>query len=173
LPGATTICSFVDVKAFFVKAGASLTFAVAAAGCAHPAPPTSELAPPPARIGIYRFEERPSQVDEPLRGRIVVTHDSVWVDAEPGPCNYDPSSGRGSVITYRCADVTYSFDRNDPINKSRYSKLAIVVEHKKNCARYAVDSQGRQTCVQQQVDAVEHQVQVTGSLHLIAIAKPD
>ncbi len=126
-----------------------------------------------SRIGVYRFEEHSEQIKNPIRGRVAMTHDSVYVDADAGPCTYDPASQTSVRIIYHCNDVTFLFDRDDPLNRSTYSTTGTVIEHQTNCARYKTDTQGRQTCIQQQTDNIEHQIAVNGKLHFIAIAKPD
>ncbi len=144
------------------------TILVVAAACGQ----HSANAPSPAsRIGIYRFSERPNEIKEALEGRIVVTSDSVWVVAEPGPCNYDATSASTNAIVYRCADITYAFDRRDPLNRSTYRYVGTVQQNQKNCARYAVGSQARQNCIDTQSSTADRQVTVSGTLHFTAIAK--
>jgi hypothetical protein len=149
----------------------ALFLAAIVAACAHHTENTS--ANPLARIGVYRFSEHPQQMQGALEGRVVVTHDSVYMEADPGPCNYDARASANGPIVYKCSDVTYEFDRYDPLNRSRYRTSTTVQERQKNCARYGVDSQGRQTCLQMQTDVVDHKVPVSGTLHFTAIAKAD
>ena len=128
---------------------------------------------PPVRIGVYRFIERPNGVNTTIQGRVLVTHDSVVVDAEPGPCRYDPHTTAGGPIVYQCADVSIAFDRFDPVGQATYRTTKTVMERKTTCVRYTTDSKGNQVCAQQQTETVEHDVPVTGTLHLETIAHPE
>ena len=128
---------------------------------------------PPVRIGVYRFTERPNGVNTTIEGRVLVTHDSVVVEAEPGPCRYDPHSTAGGPIVYQCADVSISFDRFDPVGRATYRTTKTVTERKTTCVRYTTDSSGKQVCAQQQTETVQHDVPVTGTLHMDTIAHPE
>ena len=153
-----------------MRTSAPFLVVAALAGC----PQHGASAPgPPSRIGVYRFTERSPQLRQPLSGRLFVTHDSVAVEAEPGPCRYDTRSTSSGPIVYQCADVTLSFDRRDPIRNSTYRTTTTVMEHRTTCARYTTDSSGRQVCAQQQTETNERQVPVTGTLHLEIIAHPN
>jgi len=145
-------------------------FALALAGCAHHG---SSAPAPPVRIGVYRFTERPNGVNTPIQGRVLVTHDSVVVEAEPGPCRYDPHTSAGGPIMYQCADVSIAFDRFDPVGRATYRMTKTVRDRKTTCIRYTTDSGGKQVCAQQQTETTEHDVPVTGTLHLEAIAHPE
>ena len=153
------------------RAGTVSSFlAVIVAGCAQQGTATP---PTPMRIGVYRFTERPSQLKQTIQGRLLVTHDSVVVEAEPGPCRYDTQSSAAGPIVYQCADITLSFDRRDPVGRATYRAVTTVIEHHTVCAKYATDSAGRQVCVQQQTETNERQVPVMGTLHLETIAHPN
>ena len=128
---------------------------------------------PPVRIGVYRFTERPNGLNTNIEGRVLVTHDSVVVEAEPGPCRYDTQTTADGPIVYRCADVTISFDRFDPVGHATYRTSKTVMDRKTVCIRYTTDSKGNQVCAQQQTETTERQVPVTGTLHLDTIAHPE
>ena len=144
--------------------------AAALAACAQHADPAPG---PPSRIGVYRFAEHPSQLKGPIQGRLFITHDSVAVEAEPGPCRYDVQSNAGGPIVYQCSDVTLSFDRRDPVNGATYRTTTTVMQKKTTCVRYTTDSGGRQTCAQSQTETTEKTVPVTGRLHLEIVAHPN
>ncbi len=138
-------------------------------GSGAPAPPA-----PPDRIGVYRFTERPSGLNTPIEGRVLVTHDSVVVEAEPGPCRYDShATSPGGPIVYQCADISISFDRFDPVGRATYRTTKMVMDRKTTCVRYTTDSKGNQVCAQQQTETTERSVPVTGTLHLNVIAHAD
>ena len=141
-----------------------------AAACAGHAPSAPA---PPVRIGVYRFTERPQGVNATIEGRVLVTHDSVVVEAEPGPCRYDTHTSAGGPIVYQCADVTLSFDRFDPVGHANYRMNKTVMDRKTTCARFTTDSKGNQVCAQQQTETTERVVPVTGTLHLDTIAHPE
>ena len=144
---------------------------VIAAACTQSGAPAT---PPTPRVGVYRFTERPAQISQTIEGRILVTHDSVVVDATPGPCRYDTQASLATgPIVYRCAEITFSFDRYDPVGHSTYRTTATVTEKKTVCVRYASDSAGRQTCAQRETQTSERQVPVTGTLHMETVARPD
>jgi hypothetical protein len=128
---------------------------------------------PPVRIGVYRFTERPNGVNTTIQGRVLVTHDSVVVEAEPGPCRYDPHTTAGGPIVYQCADVSIAFDRFDPVGRATYRTTKTVMDRKTTCIRYTTDSSGKQVCAQQQTETTEREVPVTGTLHLDTIAHPE
>jgi hypothetical protein len=153
-----------------VRTIAALLITFALAACAQHG---TSVPGPPSRIGVYRFTEHPAQLRTPIQGRLFITHDSVVVEAEPGPCRYDVHSASSGPIVYQCADVTLSFDRLDPVGKSTYRTTTTVMDRRTTCARYATDSSGRQVCVQQQTETNERQVPVTGTLHLEIVAHPN
>ena len=144
----------------------------AGVGCAQHGTPSSAPAPPP-RVGIYRFTERSSQLQHTLEGRLIVTRDSVLLSADPGPCRYVQETDANGPIVYQCADVTYFFDRFDPVGRATYRAMTTVVDHTMTCTRSTTDASGRQTCTARTPESNERQVPVIGTLHLEAIAKPD
>lgn len=145
--------------------------ALALAACAQHG---SGAPAPPVRIGVYRFTERPTGVNTTIQGRVLVTHDSVVVEAEPGPCHYDSrASTAGGPIVYQCADVSISFDRFDPVGRATYRTTKTVMDRKTTCVRYTTDAKGNQVCAQQQTETTEREVPVIGTLHLDTIAHPE
>ena len=144
--------------------------AFALAACAQ----TGSSAPaPPVRVGVYRFTERPAGVNTTIQGRVVVTHDSVVVEAEPGPCRYDTHSAADGPIQYQCGEVLLAFNRFNPVGDARYRTSKTVYDRKTTCVRYTTDSKGNQVCAQQQTETVEREVPVMGTLHLETIAHPE
>jgi hypothetical protein len=126
-----------------LSATVALTLAFAA-GCASN---TKKIAMRPESIGAYRFTEHASE-DIELNGIFVVEADSVSIDATPGPCRYERDRSNLLTITYTCADITYVFDRYEPVRKATYAVTVRQQKTRSVCARYAVNSQGRSVCVE-------------------------
>lgn len=101
----------------------------------------------PESIGAYRFTEHAGE-DMDLDGYFIVEADTVSIEATPGPCRYDRDRASLLSLTYRCGDVTYVFDRTDPVRKATYSAIVRMQKTRQVCARYAVNNQGRQVCVE-------------------------
>jgi hypothetical protein len=101
----------------------------------------------PESVGAYRFTEHAGE-DMDLDGIFVVEPDTVSIEATPGPCRYDPDRASLLAITYHCGDVTYVFDRTDPVRKATYSAVVRMQKTRSVCARYVVNSQGRQVCAE-------------------------
>jgi hypothetical protein len=126
-----------------ISASVSLTLALAAS-CASNG---KKIGIRPESIGAYRFTEHAGD-DMDLDGIFVVESDTVSIEATPGPCRYDPDRASLLTITYRCGDVTYVFDRSDPVRKVTYSAMVRLQKTRSVCARYVVNSQGRQVCAE-------------------------
>ena len=115
-----------------------------ATGCASNA---RRLGVRPESIGAYRFSEHLGQ-DTDLGGIFVVEADTVSIDATPGPCWYDRVRSDALTFIYHCGDVTYAFDRSDPVSTARYSTTVHSQLTRSVCARTVVDSQGHTVCVE-------------------------
>jgi hypothetical protein len=149
----------------------SLLIAAVLAACGQPA--SSAPAPPTTRVGIFRFTERPPQSKAAFQGRVGVTHDTVVVEWDSGPCLYDSRSSARNLFIYHCGETTVSFERSDPVGRASYSVTTTVLDRQTTCAIYTTDSSGRQVCTRQKTETVERQVPVNGILHLEPEAKPD
>jgi len=148
-----------------------LVVAATAAACAKSGAPATVPTP---RVGVFRFTERPAQISQTIEGRILVTNDSVVVDATPGPCRYDNQASHATgPIVYQCADVTLSFDRFDPVGHAMYRTSTTVTERHTVCVRYTTDASGHQVCAQTETQTNDRQVPVTGTLHMETVARPD
>ena len=101
----------------------------------------------PESIGAYRFTEHAGE-DMDLDGVFVVEADSVSIEATPGPCRYEPERASPLAITYICGDVTYVFDRTDPVRKATYFATVRLQKTRSVCARYVVNAQGRSVCAE-------------------------
>jgi hypothetical protein len=123
--------------------GVFLTLAFAA-GCASNG---KKIGIRPEAVGAYRFTEHAGE-DMDLEGIFVVEPDSVSIDAAPGPCRYQRERASVLAITYICGDVTYVFDKSDPVRKATYSATVRLQKKRQVCARYVVNSTGRSVCAE-------------------------
>lgn len=135
----------------------------------------SAPAPLPLVDGVYQFVERPAQLDQSIEGTVTIVGDTLIVDARPGPCRYDEQAswGKNHPFTYRCADITLTFDRYTPISRASYRTTTTVNERRTVCVEYARSSTGQQVCVKQETQTIPRQVSISGSLHPTRIANPD
>jgi hypothetical protein len=133
---------------------------------------SSTPGPAPLLDGIYRFSEKPAPLTQSIEGTMTVLHDTVMVDAQPGPCRYeDKLSWSGGAIVYRCAEMTLSFDRSNPLRNSTFHTSVSVDERKTVCVRYDTNPAGQRVCVQQETQLVPREVQVSGTLHPTRVSK--
>ena len=144
--------------------------AAAAQACASAAPRSKPQSL--AQDGTYRFEERVDGGTE-IRGEFMIAGDTITVDASVGPCVYDAHSVGGLSLVYRCADVTFLFDRRDPIRYSSYQTLVTVMETKQVCARYRTNAAGQQVCAEYRTEREPHSVTRTGRLNALRIEGRD
>ena len=146
----------------------SVTACLVLAACAAKRAPELEPESKPAEIfdGIYRFSESPQPLQQPIEGTMTVLRDTVFVDAQPGPCRYEDKLSWGtSSIVYRCAEIMLSFDRANPVRNSKFRGTVKVDERRTVCVRYEINSSGRRVCVQQDTQIVQREVNVSGILH--------
>jgi len=131
--------------------------------------------PLPMLDGVYHFSERPPQLQDAIEGTLTVISDTVIVEAQPGPCSYDreQSWGRNHPYVYRCAEITLSFDRYNPVQKASYRTTTTIFERRTVCVRYETNSSGQRVCVQQETQSVPRQISVSGSLHMTRVQNPD
>ena len=123
--------------------GVAMTLALAA-GCASNG---KKVGIRPESVGAYRFTEHAGE-DLDLEGIFVVEPDSVSIEATPGPCRYERDRASLLAITYTCGEVTYVFDRSDPVRKATYSAMARIQKTRQVCARTVVNNQGRTVCAE-------------------------
>ena len=121
-------------------------------------------APTVNRDGRYAFEERPAGTSRTVEGTFIVLRDTILVDATPGPCQYDARTTPGGPILYKCADISLSFDRRDPVMKARYDYATTESKPKVVCVRYTVGPGGTQTCAETRTDFVAQTVEHSGAL---------
>jgi hypothetical protein len=142
-----------------------LAFAVTPSCLPH-SPNTARLLP--GKVGVYHFVERVAASGNAdalvLEGELTVLADTVTVDATPGPCRYDTTSTSAGPFVYRCAEVTLSFDRSDPVRRASYSLRTIALQPQTTCVRYATDASGRTNCAESKTVQVERSVMRSGQL---------
>ena len=121
-------------------------------------------APAPNRDGRYTFQERPTNSPRTLEGTFIVLRDTILVDATPGPCRYDPGATPGGPIVYKCADVSFSFDRRDPVMTATYHFITTESKPKVVCTRYTIGPNGAQQCAESSTQFVDETVSHSGTL---------
>ncbi len=139
------------------------------AGCASNA---SKVGRRSELVGAYRFTERVS-TDLELEGIFVVETDTVSLEANPGPCRYERERSNVLAISYSCGDVSYAFDRSDPVHTARYSAIVHLRETRTICIRYTVTSTGRQVCAESRNETVFRDVRRSGVLRPQRVADDD
>lgn len=129
--------------------------------------PEPRLAPEGV-LGLYSFSEHvPTSRGQfvPLEGEFTVLGDSVTVRTTVSSCLYNLMSTRVGAISYDCGEVSFAFDRFDPIHRSTYRMKVRVTEPRSVCAQYATDTSGRQRCISSRTEYVESEVVRTGRLN--------
>ena len=118
-------------------------------------------------LGLYSFSEHvPTTRGQfvSLEGEFTVLGDTVTVRTDNSSCLYNLLTTRGSAITYDCGDVSFAFDRFDPVHRATYRMKVRYTEQRQVCAQYATDAGGRQRCVSYRNDFVETEAIRTGRL---------
>lgn len=125
--------------------------------------------------GVYQFTERPAQLDQPIEGTLTISGDTIIVDARPGPCRYDEQAswGKNHPFTYRCADITVTVDRYNPIGRALYRTTTTVNDRRTVCVRYEVNSAGQRVCAQQETQVIPREVSLSGNLHPTRVVNPE
>ncbi|MGH7620412.1 MAG: hypothetical protein ACREPM_24610, partial [Gemmatimonadaceae bacterium] len=151
--------------------------AIILAACHHASPePHNSLAD---HVGVYQFTEHltaSGQAAETLDldGEVVVTDDTVTVDARPGPCRFDTTLSIAYPFTYICgSNVTLRFDRQDPVLQARYTARLAQNQTHQACVRYETDSAGRRYCAETQTITTQSLVNVSGALRLTRVPGSD
>ena len=141
-------------------------------GCASKG--TTAPKPPPIADGVYEFSERPGQLQEAIEGTLTILGDTLLFDGRPGPCRYDEQAswGKNHPFTYRCAEITLTFDRYYPIDRAYYHTTTIVNDRRTVCVRYSTNAAGQQVCTQTETQTVPRQISVSGSLHPRRVLNP-
>lgn len=123
---------------------------------------------PEYRLGSYSFTERvPTTRGQtvPLDGDFIVTTDSVVVSTALSACQYELTTTRGGPIVYNCGDVTFAFDRVDPVNRAMYRMRVRYLETQTVCAQYATDNTGQSRCVSFRTESTEQTAVRSGRLN--------
>lgn len=150
----------------FVSALLALVFL---AGCASNSKKTGIRS---QYVGAYRFTERTGD-DAELNGTFVVETDTVSIEATPGPCRYEKERSNALAFVYTCGDVTYVFDRTDPVRRASYSTMVRIQKTRSVCVRYTVTPQGQSVCAQYRSEVYYVDARRSGSLNPQRIADDD
>jgi len=146
------------------RAAVAIAFLILGA-CAG-AEPSDDPEPAERLDGIYRFSDTPRPLAQPIEGRMTILGDTIFIDAQPGPCRYDDKASWGSSqMVYRCAEMSILIDRANPLRNTKYHTTIRVDERKSVCVRYQTNSAGQRVCAQQETQMVPRDVEVNGILH--------
>ena len=127
----------------------------------------SEDPEPAERLdGIYRFSDTPRPLAPPIEGRMTILGDTIYLDAQPGPCRYEDKLSWGTPqMVYRCQETTILIDRANPLRNTKYHTTVRIEERKYVCIRYQTSASGARVCAQQETQMVARDVEVNGILH--------
>jgi hypothetical protein len=117
--------------------------------------------------GLYSFSERiPTSRGQyvPLEGEFTVLGDTVTVRTSTSTCLYNLLTTRASAINYDCGDVSFAFDRFDPVHRATYRMKVRYTEQRQVCTQYA-STGGTQRCVAYRTEFVETEAIRTGRLN--------
>ena len=96
--------------------------------CSSPKPETAVALD--GLIGVYHFSERiagaPGNPPIVFEGEFTVIGDTIKVDARPGPCRYAKRNAGVTSLSYQCGDITVTFDRRNPVERSTYSMTVVI-----------------------------------------------
>ncbi|MEP6989898.1 MAG: hypothetical protein ABJA80_03135 [bacterium] len=116
-----------------------------ASACAANKPPKGIR---PELLGTYRFEEQVAP-DVRIAGTFTVTQDTVDIEAQPGPCRYEQDRSNSLRIVYACGpELTFTFDRTDPVRRATYTTVVHVTEQVSVCLRYTKAASGQMVCAE-------------------------
>jgi hypothetical protein len=120
---------------------------------------------PDSQLGSYRYLQvvPNTSPNKTLDGRIIVERDTLTVEDNSGLCRYDRNSGILSIV-YHCGDVTYRFDRRDPINRADFGVTTTVYTTVTKCLDYTTNSNGQRVCARTGPVTEERRVGRTGRL---------
>lgn len=131
--------------------------------CASSPPRT--LSFPDSQLGRYRYlQVVPStSPQKTLEGTIIIERDTLTVEDNSGLCRYDRNSGSVAIV-YHCGDVTYRFDRKDPINRADYGVTMLTYVAVTRCVQYTTNSEGQRVCSRTDQSTEERRVGRSGRL---------
>lgn len=143
-----------------------LLLAAGLAGCNSTVPvlrPTPE-----SQHGNFRFSDRVSQASPTIivEGEFTVQADTILVSVSTGICQpvVPPST---QSYRFRCGEMTLSFDRRNPLQRSSYSVQGTGMVQQRVCVRFVPNSSGQQVCVQYGTETVQVVQQFGGTIRPI------
>jgi hypothetical protein len=103
---------------------------------------------PERHVGSYRYTEvvPSTSPKKTLEGRIVVERDTLTMEDNSGLCRYDMNLSSNVTIVYHCGDVTYRFDRRDPINRAAFGLTTTEYIQVIKCLDYVTNANGQRVC---------------------------
>jgi hypothetical protein len=112
--------------------------------------------------GIWQFREpivgtQPAMV---MEGTLIYQPDTTYVNYLAAPCTYDQRSVGARSVYYRCGEVTFLFDRHNPLQDNSYSVVTNVMVTQRVCV--ARNTSG--ACTREDVSRSTQRVQRSGTL---------
>ena len=115
------------------------------AGCAG-----AKVLPPAGNTayGVYHFREVIASAHPPveLEGDVALLPDTVTISIKDSPCAYS-GANRSAIrtISYRCGDVSFTFDRRNPLRENTYGVPTVQYDNRRVCTTTGVVN-GREVC---------------------------
>ena len=155
------------------ESGALTRFVIALAPCALIAACAGSACRPPAgatAYGVYRFHQqvlnaKPAVI---LDGSVTLLPDTLTVSLATSPCTYDTRSRGDRWIRYVCGDVTFTFNRRNPLRENAYTAPMTEFVSVPVCLQTAIDSRGREVCTRPGSERVERRRTIMAPITFLA-----
>lgn len=128
-------------------------------------PPTGASA-----YGVYPFHQqvlnaKPAVI---LDGSVTLLPDTLVVTLATSPCTYDPRSRGNRWIRYVCGEVTFSFNRRNPLRENSYTAPLTEFVFESVCLQTIIDSRGREVCARRGTERVERRGTILAPISFVA-----
>ncbi|HEX6943799.1 MAG TPA: hypothetical protein VF128_12790 [Gemmatimonadaceae bacterium] len=104
-----------------------------------------------------------------LRGTLRILKDTVLVDAEGSGCvpSVQPIQTNRNVFFYGCTSgALLTFDRNNPVQRSKWSTSVPVRRQREVCVQTEIRS-GREVCVRREIETYEVMESRSGTVQVV------
>ena len=152
--------------------GALTRFAIAPSLCVVVVACASAWRPPAGATayGVYRYHQqvlnaRPAVI---LDGSVTLLPDTLVVSLATSPCTYDPRSYGNRWIRYVCGEVTFSFNRRNPLRENSYTAPLTEFVYESVCLQTVIDSRGREVCARRGNERVERRGTIRAPINFVA-----
>lgn len=126
---------------------------------------------PDNQHGRYRFSDRISAASPTIivEGEFTIEADTIKVGVSTGVCQpvIPPST---QSFRFRCGEMTLSFDRRNPLQRSSYAVQGTAMVQQRVCVRFVPNSSGQQVCVQYGTETVQVVRQFGGTIRPIPMS---